>query len=851
MDRAQPGAIDSIVRNDELAQALGQFSDGWIVPGDDPTPAAQRREDVDDEALDGFDLSHSPTSLEVTVEPGEAFVDGWLLRDEPTEILLDADSTTDIVVGWNPDAIFNDEVDANRDEADETIVTTADAVDELHPTSVIWTVETDGDGVVAASDERDIGPALRDDITAEPIRQLRSSTLFLAKRLNDARLDIGLERLDFDDGQIVSYFDESQVTTVDNATINPGGPPTESGSAFLEQFIDIDQLFENGEQLEYEIADSEDVEDGTLELTGHDSTSDEERNWSALEDGDSIQFDVGGSTHVDVDVGFSGGGSQSEQQWIYSEPLDTIEAVGVDSSTNTVFSADRNHELHAIDADAKASGASDSDARKWTYDQHTGQVKGVTVDESDGNVYTVTNDGEVHAIDATDGSQLWVYTDHSDNGLEDVAVDESTSTVYSVGLDDEFNGEIHAIDADAKDNGESDSDARIWSYDGHSDRIRAVEVDEEDNVVYTGGSDDQLHAINADDGTTKWTYDSVSTIYGLGVDSSTNTVIVTIPGEVQAVDADAKSAGETDSDALLWSYTEQSGTIWDATVNPSSGTVFTAEENVHAIDIDDGSQESIYDDGVENTLIGIAFSESEVEIYVGGNDEEVHAVDVMGSAEDPSLTIDDKTVSYSGSLESDEEHTETLQDVSTDSYDEIVSLTDGGLDVTLNWTETTETVDPSVTINSDAGEQTITHTGTIPDGTAEDLSDEIDESVKEILSEPGTISVSVSENVDGPVGKVGVELSAGPATGTVEHVSVDPGFVTEEIVLNDEVEGSADAITYQVADSADNEITIERDDIDTILDVSEFEQSELTITAVLSEIGPELVEWGAYFSGGS
>ena len=75
-DRAQPGAIDSIVRNDELAQALGQFSDGWIVPGDDPTPAAQRREDVDDEALDGFDLSHSPTSLEVTVEPGEAFVDG-------------------------------------------------------------------------------------------------------------------------------------------------------------------------------------------------------------------------------------------------------------------------------------------------------------------------------------------------------------------------------------------------------------------------------------------------------------------------------------------------------------------------------------------------------------------------------------------------------------------------------------------------------------------------------------------------------------------------------------------------------------------------------------------------------
>ena len=160
MDRAQPGAIDSIVRNDELAQALGQFSDGWIVPGDDPTPAAQRREDVDDEALDGFDLSHSPTSLEVTVEPGEAFVDGWLLRDEPTEILLDADSTTDIVVGWNPDAIFNDEVDANRDEADETIVTTATNADPEHPTVAIWDVTTDGTGVVDVVDNRELGSAV-------------------------------------------------------------------------------------------------------------------------------------------------------------------------------------------------------------------------------------------------------------------------------------------------------------------------------------------------------------------------------------------------------------------------------------------------------------------------------------------------------------------------------------------------------------------------------------------------------------------------------------------------------------------------------------------------------------------
>ena len=48
MDRAQPGAIDSIVRNDELAQIMGQFSPGWIVSADNPTPAARRRVDIDE-----------------------------------------------------------------------------------------------------------------------------------------------------------------------------------------------------------------------------------------------------------------------------------------------------------------------------------------------------------------------------------------------------------------------------------------------------------------------------------------------------------------------------------------------------------------------------------------------------------------------------------------------------------------------------------------------------------------------------------------------------------------------------------------------------------------------------------
>jgi hypothetical protein len=159
-DRVQPGAIDSVVRNDELAQIFGQFSDGWVVPGSDPTPAAQRRADIDATALDGFALSTSASSLDVAVAPGEAFVGGWCVRDVSTTLPLPADSTSEIVVGWNPDAVYDPNADADRDAADETIIDLAANVDANYPTAVVHEVTTDGSGVTSASRVVSVGPAI-------------------------------------------------------------------------------------------------------------------------------------------------------------------------------------------------------------------------------------------------------------------------------------------------------------------------------------------------------------------------------------------------------------------------------------------------------------------------------------------------------------------------------------------------------------------------------------------------------------------------------------------------------------------------------------------------------------------
>lgn len=154
-DRAQPGAIDSLVRNDELAQALRTEAESFIQPGDEPTAAAKRRTNIDETALNGFDLSSSSSSLDVTVDPGEAFVGGWLVRDTSTTLSLPASSTVEIVIGWDADAKFSPASDPTRDAADEVIVDLAANVTAPYPLITAWRVETDNSGVV---EQRRVAP---------------------------------------------------------------------------------------------------------------------------------------------------------------------------------------------------------------------------------------------------------------------------------------------------------------------------------------------------------------------------------------------------------------------------------------------------------------------------------------------------------------------------------------------------------------------------------------------------------------------------------------------------------------------------------------------------------------------
>jgi len=250
-DRAQPGAIDSLIRNDELAQVFGRFSEGFIVPGSDPTPAAQRRGNIDETALDAFSLTTSASSLDVTVAPGEAFVSGWVCRDVDTTLTLPANSTVDIVVGFNPDAIFDPNVDADRDAADETVVDLSGNVDPTTPTTVAHRVTTDGSGVTSSDRIARVGSALdvesvsttdllTDSLSATSIStgtltdqitdtQLDTSSGFFSFGSNDARLDTGqaietpsAERVEFGQNTIISADDGTQEFAARGDTVEVG-----------------------------------------------------------------------------------------------------------------------------------------------------------------------------------------------------------------------------------------------------------------------------------------------------------------------------------------------------------------------------------------------------------------------------------------------------------------------------------------------------------------------------------------------------------------------------------------------------------------------------------------------------
>jgi hypothetical protein len=148
------------------AIAYGGSDEGFISPANSPTEISIQDAGINESSLNAFDETSSSSSLDVTIDGGEAFVFGsWLAKDTPTTVSLEADSSSQTVfVGWN------------RNGADDVIIGLSAAyssasgdADQKIP---LFTFDTDASGVTSVTDERSF-----DQISASSVEQGAGSGL--------------------------------------------------------------------------------------------------------------------------------------------------------------------------------------------------------------------------------------------------------------------------------------------------------------------------------------------------------------------------------------------------------------------------------------------------------------------------------------------------------------------------------------------------------------------------------------------------------------------------------------------------------------------------------------------------
>jgi len=167
------------------AIAYGGSPEGYIP--DETTEIAIQDGSITESNLNQFAETSSGSSLDVTIDGGEAFVFGsWICIDTQTTVSLNASTTGQTVyVGWNKDG--SDDVIIGLDSAFSSASGNADQKISL------WEFDTDGSGVTSSTDLRSF-----DQFSADNIEQGDGSGL-------DADSVDGFDKTDLDS----LYVDES------------------------------------------------------------------------------------------------------------------------------------------------------------------------------------------------------------------------------------------------------------------------------------------------------------------------------------------------------------------------------------------------------------------------------------------------------------------------------------------------------------------------------------------------------------------------------------------------------------------------------------------------------------------
>lgn len=220
-DLVTPGEVDAEIDSTSAGHAMGKAGTGaWIVDGADIAGAYSS---LDETVLNAFAYNTTDSSgLDAVIDPGEAYVGGWLCRDVQTTVTLPASDTTDIYVGYDASAILSS---GTAPADNENIIVGLDgAFAAEDPRTHIWTFATDGSSIIDSLDERQLQKPIEFDpnagLTANADLTIAGSTTFNSTILSN--IDMGANNVD----------NVSRVTShASNALIEMAGGPSNDSPA--------------------------------------------------------------------------------------------------------------------------------------------------------------------------------------------------------------------------------------------------------------------------------------------------------------------------------------------------------------------------------------------------------------------------------------------------------------------------------------------------------------------------------------------------------------------------------------------------------------------------------------------
>ncbi len=218
----------------------GHGDDGFVRDGNNPTRIAIQEPNINEANLNTFDASHSTSSLDVTIDPGEAFVFGaWVCIDESTTVSLDpSTSNQTVLVGWDTDA--SDNVVIGLESAFTTTGLNADRTIEL------FDFDTDGSGVTNVTDKRRTHQIPANSINQGSGSGLDADTVDgveavdLGSSISDDGTQVAATASDINFGAGLSVTDDGDGTvTVDGGVPSHGSTHEDGGSDEISNLADL------------------------------------------------------------------------------------------------------------------------------------------------------------------------------------------------------------------------------------------------------------------------------------------------------------------------------------------------------------------------------------------------------------------------------------------------------------------------------------------------------------------------------------------------------------------------------------------------------------------------------------